>query len=306
MKNITSNQTTLTKIRIGHSPDSDDAFMFHATTNGKIDLEGIEFAHELHDIQTLNEWAKDAKLETTAISVHAYAHVRQHYSVLTHGASMGGESYGPSLVVMKDKFQIPSYQYGKDQNNQAFYDQIKNLKFGIPGEMTSAFLALKLFLPFPLTNYKIIPFNQIMDEVVKGTVDVGLLIHEGQLTHESLGLTQIANLGVWWWKKTNNLPLPLGVNVIRKNLGSEMVGKVSRIMKRSIEYALNHRSEALDYAMRYAGDMPKSLADQFVGMYVNNWTLDLGAKGQESIKLFLKEAEDRGFIAKQAPVEFVS
>jgi 1,4-dihydroxy-6-naphthoate synthase len=121
-----------------------------------------------------------------------------------------------------------------------------------------------------------------------------------------LGLTQIANLGVWWWKKTNNLPLPLGVNVIRKNLGSEMVGKVSRIMKRSIEYALNHRSEALDYAMRYAGDMPKSLADQFVGMYVNNWTLDLGAKGQESIKLFLKEAEDRGFIAKQAPVEFVS
>lgn len=283
-------------IRIGHSPDSDDAFMFHATTNKKIDLEGIEFAHELRDIQTLNEWAKEGKLETTAISVHAYAYVRNLYAVLTHGASMGGENYGPSLVVRKT--EAVSDSEFKPQN-------WINKKFGIPGEMTSAFLALKLFLPFELKNYKVIPFKDIEQAVIDGVVDVGLLIHEGQLTHETLGLKSQVNLGQWWWQKTGGLPLPLGVNTVRKDLGTDLMQKCSRIMKRSIQYALDNRQEALDYAMIYARDLEKRLADQFVGMYVNHWTLDMGAKGKQSIELFLKEAEERGFIPRQAPVEFV-
>ncbi len=288
--------TQLQTIRIGHSPDSDDAFMFHATTNKKIDLEGIDFKHELHDIQTLNVWAKEGKLETTAISVHAYAFVRDKYAVLTHGASMGGENYGPSLVVKKENAIHDSQFTTHDWENK---------KFGIPGEMTSAFLALKLFLPFELKNYKVIPFKDIEQAVIDGVVDIGLLIHEGQLTHETLGLKSQINLGQWWWQKTDGLPLPLGVNVVRKDLGSDLMQKCSRIMKRSIQYALDNRQEALDYAMIYARELPKATADKFVGMYVNHWTLDMGAKGKQSIELFLKEAEERGFIPRQAPVEFV-
>lgn len=285
---ITSEITTAKTLTLGHSPDSDDAFMFYALAKDKIDSEGLRFAHVLRDIQTLNDWAGEGKLDTTAISVHAYAYVQDKYALLSHGASMG-DGYGP-MVVATAPLKI---------------QDLKDKRIAIPGPLTSAYLALQLFLdgmPFtPVWTH----FDEIMAAVKDGTVDAGLIIHEGQLTHQSEGLYTIVDLGVWWTDRTNT-PLPLGVNAIKRDLGDELSAKMSRVMRRSIEFALTHRSDALDHAMTYARDLPPELADAFVGMYVNELTLDLGERGKKGIELFLSEASAKGLIPSvQHPLAFV-
>jgi len=273
-------------MQLGHSPDSDDAFMFYGLAAHLVDSEGLEFEHILRDIQTLNEWAKEGKLECTAISVHAYAYVHDKYAILTHGASMG-DGYGP-MVVVRDPI-LPS--------------DLPNVKIAVPGLMTSAFLALSLYLGGTF-DYVVMPFDKIMQAVAAGEVTAGLIIHEGQLTHESLALYNILDLG-HWWKDETGLPLPLGVNAIRKDLPLEVQQKASRALKASIEYSLHHRHKALHHAMTYAGDMDASTADTFVGMYVNNWTVDMGEAGKRSIQLFLDRGVERGLIPAVGPVEFV-
>ena len=273
-------------MKLGHSPDSDDAFMFYGLAHNKVDSEGLEFEHILKDIQTLNEWAKEGRLECTAISVHAYAYVSDKYAILTHGASMG-DGYGPMVVVKKD----------------AEVGDLGSMKIAIPGLMTSAFLSLSLYIGKPF-EYVVMPFDTIMEAVAAGEVEAGLIIHEGQLTHESLGLKCILDTGKWWKERTG-LPLPLGVNAIRKDLGPDLQLRASRSLKRSIVHALEHRSGALQHAMQYAGDMDSSTADTFVGMYVNNWTVDMGEAGKRSIQMFLDEAAEKGLIESVGQVEFV-
>lgn len=279
---------TTRTLTLGHSPDSDDAFMFYGLAKEKIDTEGLHFEHILRDIQTLNEWARAGKLDTTAISLHAYAYVQDRYALLAHGASMG-DQYGP-MVVAKEEFD-PRDLAGK--------------RIAIPGKMTSAYLTFLIYMNGvafePVDTY----FQQIMDDVVEGKVDAGLIIHEGQLTHGSLGLHTIVDLGVWWQDRTGT-PLPLGVNAIRRDLGEDLMGKMSRVMRRSIEYSLSHRDEALEYALTFARDMPRETADKFVGMYVNELTLDLGERGKRGIELLLTEGAQRGLIPPVLmPVTFV-
>jgi 1,4-dihydroxy-6-naphthoate synthase len=276
-----------TLIRLGHSPDSDDAFMFYGLAEGHVDTEGLRFEHILRDIETLNQWALEGRLEITAISVHAYAHVADKYAILTHGASMG-DNYGP-IVVTREPVD-PEWLRGR--------------RITIPGTMTSAFLALRLYLGD--FEYDILPFDEIMEAVSSGKAEAGLLIHEGQLTHESLGLHCVIDLGKWWHERTGGLPLPLGVNAVRRDLGAERMAQLSRILKASILYGLDHREEALAHAMRFARGLPTATADQFVGMYVNDWTIDMGERGQRSIRLFLEEAIARGVVAHQVPVDFIS
>ncbi len=273
-------------MKLGHSPDSDDAFMFYGLAHNKVDAEGLVFEHILKDIQTLNEWAQEGRLECTAISVHAYAFVSDKYAILTHGASMG-DGYGPMIVVQKDKE----------------VSDLSTLKIAIPGLMTSAFLSLSLFIGKPY-EYVVMPFDTIMEAVAAGEVEAGLIIHEGQLTHETLGLKCILDLGKWW-KEDTGLPLPLGVNAIRKDLSPDLQLRASRSLKRSIVHALENRSGALTHAMQYAGDMDPGTADTFVGMYVNNWTVDMGEPGKRSIQMFLDRAAEQGLIAPVGPVEFV-
>lgn len=275
-----------THIQLGHSPDSDDAFMFYGLADHKVNDEGLTFEHILRDIQTLNEWAKDGKLECTAISVHAYAYVHDKYAVLVHGASMG-DGYGP-MVVTRDPMTP---------------EDLPNVTIAIPGLMTSAFLALSLFLPTNF-NYVVMPFDEIMPAVHRGDVPAGLLIHEGQLTHMRLGLYNIIDLGKWW-KEDTGLPLPLGVNAIRKDLSLDVQQRASRALKASIEYGLEHRASAVDHAMQYARDMDTETADTFVGMYVNDWTVNMGEAGKRSIQLFLDRAVERGLIPPTGAVEFV-
>lgn len=275
-----------TLIRLGHSPDSDDAFMFYGLAEGHIDTEGLQFEHTLRDIETLNQWALEGRLEITAISVHAYAYVADKYAILSHGASMG-DNYGP-MVVTREQVD-PEWLRGK--------------RIAIPGTMTSAFLALRLYLGD--FEYDVMPFDEIMEAVSAGKAEAGLLIHEGQLTHESLGLHCVVDLGKWWHERTAGLPLPLGVNAVRRDLGPERMAQLSRILKASIVYGLEHREEGLAYAMRFARGLPTATADQFVGMYVNDWTVDMGERGQESIRLFLKEAVERGVFPHEVPVDFV-
>lgn len=275
-----------TLIRLGHSPDSDDAFMFYGLAEGHIDTEGLQFEHILRDIETLNQWALEGRLEITAISVHAYAYVADKYAILSHGASMG-DNYGP-MVVTREQVG-PEWLRGK--------------RIAIPGTMTSAFLALRLYLGD--FEYDVMPFDEIMEAVSVGKAEAGLLIHEGQLTHESLGLHCVVDLGKWWHERTGGLPLPLGVNAVRRDLGPERMAQLSRILKASIVYGLEHRDEGLAYAMRFARGLPTATADQFVGMYVNDWTVDMGERGQESIRLFLKEAVERGVFPHEVPVDFV-
>ena len=282
-----SAEDKLELMRLGHSPDSDDAFMFYALAEHKIDTEGFEFEHILRDIETLNQWAREGKLEITAISVHAYAYVADKYAILSHGASMG-DNYGPMVVTREPNADV---------------EWLRGKRIAIPGEMTSAFLALRLFLGD--FEYEVVPFDQIMEAVAEGRYDAGLLIHEGQLTHGELGLHMLVDLGKWWNKETDGLPLPLGVNAVRRDLGAERMAALSRVLKASIQYSLDHRAAALQHAMQFARGLSTETADTFVGMYVNDWTLDMGPRGKESIRLFLKRASEQGIIPAGIPVDFV-
>jgi len=278
------------KLTLGHSPDPDDAFMFYALANNLIDQKGYDFEHILQDIQTLNERATRGELDISAISIHAYAYVSEQYALLPSGASMG-DGYGPMLVA---KQQISK-------------EDIPDKKIAIPGEMTSAFLALQLWIGQPKENlnYIVVPFDKIFDAVNSEQADIGLIIHEGQLTYKNEGLTCCADLGSWWGEENDGLPLPLGGNVIHKRIAQTERKKISDLLTKSIQYSLDHRTEAVKHALQYARDMGIELADEFVGMYVNHWTLDYGEKGRETIKRFLEQAHEAGLIAHRQELEFV-
>jgi 1,4-dihydroxy-6-naphthoate synthase len=273
-------------ITVGHSPDPDDAFMFYALAHDKIDTGPFAFRHELQDIETLNRRALKGELEVTAISIHAYAHLLDKYALLPSGCSMG-DKYGP-MVVAKRPMTI---------------EELRTARIAVPGTMTTAFLTLRLLLPGGFT-FEVMPFDHILKAVEDGKYDAGLIIHEGQLTFQNQGLHLVVDLGVWWQEKTG-LPLPLGGNVVRRDLGPEKIQHISRLLKQSIQYSLDHRQEALDYALQYARDMDKKLADQFVGMYVNSWTLDYGTRGREAVRRLLSEGFKAGVIPSPVNVEFV-
>ena len=279
------------RLTLGHSPDPDDAFMFYGLAKELIPTHGFQFEHILQDIQTLNERATRGELDISAISIHAYAYVADQYALLPSGASMG-DGYGPMLVAKQ--------VYSRDE--------IATRRIAVPGTMTSAFLALQLWLGRPARefNHVIVPFDQIFQTVRSGAADVGLIIHEGQLTFQNEGLVCCADLGVWWGRENDGLPLPLGGNVIHKRHAPATRKVISDILTASIRFSLDHRPEAVQHALRYARDMGRDLADQFVGMYVNHWTLDYGERGRESIRRFLGRAHDRGLIPHRQELEFVS
>jgi len=281
-------QTTLT---LGHSPDPDDAFMFYALAKDLIPTHGFQFQHILQDIQTLNERATRGELDISAVSIHAYAYVSDKYALLPSGASMG-DGYGPMLVA-KQKFSRV---------------EIAGKKIAVPGTMTSAFLALQLWLGKPAKefNYVVVPFDQIFATVKSGKADVGLIIHEGQLTYKNEGLVVCEDLGIWWGSQNNGLPLPLGGNVIHKKFPVDVRRKISGILSASIQYSLDHRPDAVQHALQFARDMGRDLADKFVGMYVNHWTLDYGDRGRESIRRFLGLGFERGLLPHRQELEFVS
>src|SRR5437660_3895499 len=273
-------------ITVGHSPDPDDAFMFYALAHDKLDTGDLQFRHELQDIETLNRRALRGELEVTAISIHAYASLLDKYALLPSGCSMG-DKYGP-MVVARRPMTI---------------DQLRSIKIAVPGTMTTAFLALRLLLPEGF-SYEVMPFDQIIPAVASGQFEAGLIIHEGQLTFQNQGLHLVVDLGVWWQERTG-LPLPLGGNVVRRDLGADTIRQISRLLKESIRYGLEHRQDALAYALRYARDMDVSLADKFVGMYVNDWTLDYGSRGREAVRRLLDEGHRAGVIPSPVAVEFV-
>ena len=272
------------KIRIGHSPDSDDAFMFYALAKDLIPTGPFEIVHVIEDIETLNQRALAAELEVTAISVHAYAYVAKDYVFMPCGASIG-DRYGP-LVVSK-----------------APIDTLAGKRIAIPGKMTTAYLTLSLFEPNFEAETR--PFDKILDAVQQDEVDAGLIIHEGQLTYAREGLHKVIDLGEWWYEETG-LPLPLGANVIRRNLGTEKIRKITALLKQSIQYSLDHRSRGLEYAMTYARDMETDLADKFVGMYVNNYTLDYGENGKAGVRELLHRGNAAGIIPHRVDADFVS
>ncbi|MCG9130979.1 ABC transporter substrate-binding protein [Candidatus Poribacteria bacterium] len=272
------------KIRIGHSPDSDDAFMFYALAKGLIPTNPYEIVHVIEDIETLNQRALNAELEVTAISVHAYAYVAKDYALMPCGASIG-DRYGP-LVVSK-----------------APMDTLEGKRVAIPGKMTTAYLTLSLFQPNFEAEAR--PFDKILEAVQQDEVDAGLIIHEGQLTYAREGLHKVIDLGEWWYEETG-LPLPLGANVIRRNLGTETIGKVTALLKQSIQYSLDHRVHGLEYAMTYARDMETELADKFVGMYVNDYTLDYGDKGRAGVRELLDRGNAAGIIPHRVEADFVT
>lgn len=304
------NTRTLT---LGHSPDPDDAFMFYGLAKELIPTHGFRFEHILQDIQTLNERATRGELDISAVSIHAYAYVSDQYALLPSGASMG-DGYGPMLVA-KHKFSR---------------DEVARKKIAVPGTMTSAFLALQLWLgnevgrvaprapsvartgngalgeTRPTFDYVVVPFDQIFQTVRSGAVDVGLIIHEGQLTYQNEGLVVCEDLGAWWGRENDGLPLPLGGNVIHKRFEPRTRKTISDILTASIQFSLDHRPEAVQHALQYARDMGRNLADQFVGMYVNHWTLDYGERGREAIRRFLDQAFERNLIRHRQILEFVS
>jgi 5,8-dihydroxy-2-naphthoate synthase len=273
-----------TTIHVSHSPDSDDAFMFYALAEGKVDTNGITYVHELADIESLNQRARRAELEVTAVSIHAYAYIADRYALLPHGASMG-DRYGPRLVATTPMTKA----------------DIVGRRIAIPGPLTTAYLTLKLYEP----NFVAVatPFDQIEEAVLNGDVDLGLLIHEGQLTYAERGLHLVEDMGEWWYQETG-LPLPLGGNVVRKDLGGPMIATISRHLRDSIEYGLTHRQRALDHAMRYARGLEREKADTFVGMYVNEWTLDYGERGREAVRQLLDRGTAAGIIPRKVAVEF--
>ena len=278
-------------LTLGHSPDPDDAFMFYGLAKELIPSHGFRFEHVLQDIQTLNERATRGELDISAISIHAYAYVSSQYALLPSGASMG-DGYGPMLVAREKLTK----------------SEIAHKKIAVPGKMTSAFLALQLWLEKPATDlvYTIVPFDQIFKAVRSGEAEVGLIIHEGQLTYQNEGLQMCEDLGAWWGRQTDGLPLPLGGNVIHKRFAPEVRKTISGILTASIQFSLDHRAEAVQHALQYARDMGRDLADRFVGMYVNHWTLDYGDKGRESIRQFLGRAFEAGLIPHRQELEFVN
>ncbi|HEV3118015.1 MAG TPA: MqnA/MqnD/SBP family protein [Gemmataceae bacterium] len=273
-------------ITVGHSPDPDDAFMFYALAHDKLDTGDLRFRHELQDIETLNRRALHGELEVTAVSIHAYAHLLDKYALLPSGCSMG-DRYGPMVVAKRPMTA----------------GDLKTARIAVPGTLTTAFLTLRLLLPQGF-SYEVLPFDKILNAVAEGRFDAGLIIHEGQLTFQNQGLHLVVDLGVWWQERTG-LPLPLGGNVVRRDLGDATMKQISRLLKESIRYALAHRDDALNYALQYARDMDKGLADQFVGMYVNDWTLDYGPRGRTAVRRLLEEGHKAGIIPSPVDVEFV-
>jgi 1,4-dihydroxy-6-naphthoate synthase len=272
-------------ITVAHSPDSDDAFMFYGLATNKLDTGNLKFEHTLKDIQSLNEDAKNGVFDVTAISFHAYAYVSDKYALLPHGASIG-DKYGP-IVVSREPREAAD---------------IGKMRIAVPGELTSAFLALRLYNQD--FEYEVVPFDEIIDAVQKGRVDAGLLIHEGQLFYKEMGLDKVLDLGEWWFERTG-LPLPMGGNVIRRELGADLMKEVSKYLKQSIEFSLDNREDALAYAMQFAREMAPELTDRFVAMWVNNLTLDYGERGREGVKRLLQEGYETGIIKKKVEVEFV-
>lgn len=275
-------------IHVAHSPDSDDAFMFYALAAGKLDTGDLEYVHELSDIESLNQRALKAELEVSAVSIHAYAHLWRTYALLSSGSSMG-DGYGPRLVA---RTPAPEDVRGA----------LRGRKVAVPGKLTTAFLALQLYQP--AIEYVVVPFDQIEDAVHRGEVDVGLLIHEGQLTYADDGLHLWDDLGAWWMRETG-LPLPLGGNVVRRDLGEAVTSQIARDLRASIEYALAHRAPALSHAMQFNRGIGNERTDTFVGMYVNDWTVDYGARGREAVRLLLDRAFEAGLIPERVQVDFV-
>jgi 1,4-dihydroxy-6-naphthoate synthase len=273
-------------IRLGHSPDPDDAFMFWGLASGRVDPRGFEFEHVLADIQTLNEWALEGRLEVTAISLHAYPHVQEHYALLPHGASMGS-GYGPIVVAREPMSR----------------EQLAGVRISVPGKMTTAFLVLRLYLGD--FEYRETPFDRILDEVREGQADAGLLIHEGQLTYDGLGLHKVVDLGEWWLLETG-LPLPLGVNAARRDLGEDALRELSSVLEESIRAGLDNRQEALSYAGRFGRGLDAELTDRFVGMYVNELTCDYGDEGRAAVKELLRRGDAIGAFPEPVRVDFVA
>jgi 1,4-dihydroxy-6-naphthoate synthase len=277
-------------LRLGHSPDPDDAFMFYGLAKNLIPSGPYRFEHILQDIETLNQRARRGELEITTISIHAYPYVADKYALTSCGSSMG-DGYGPMVIATKP----------------VNLEDLRGKTIAIPGKLTTAYLALQLCIgkAGEAFNPVVLPFDEIPGQVKAGVVDAGLIIHEGQLTYKQLGLHLIVDLGVWWQKKTN-LPLPLGGNCIRKNLGQPVMQEVTNIIKQSIQFSLAHRPEAVEYALQFGRDLDKKLADQFVGMYVNEWTLDYGARGREAITKLLGEGAKAGLVPAIERIEFIT
>ncbi len=272
-------------LRLGHSPDPDDAFMFYALAENLIDTEGLEFEHVLQDIETLNQRAENGELEITALSVHAYAFLRDRYILLPHGASMG-DGYGP-LVVSRKPMRV---------------EDLGHAVIAVPGLRTSAFLAARLALGD--FEHTVVPFDEIMEYVTAGEADAGLLIHEGQLTYAGHELNKVLDLGEWWRDETDGLPLPLGVNAVRRDLPEDVVRRITRVLGNSIRHALEHREPAVKHALRYGRGLDTTLADRFIGMYVNDLTRDLGARGREGIEAFLTRGHAAGLVPGPVTLEF--
>ena len=273
-------------IRVGHSPDPDDAFMFHALANDKLDTGRYHFTHELVDIETLNHRAFKGELELTAVSLHGYAFVTEKYALCSCGASMG-DGYGP-MVVTKTPMKIAD---------------LKGKHIAVPGTLTTAFLTLKLLLGDGFTH-TVVPFDEILNVVERGEADAGLVIHEGQLTYADQGLHLVVDLGVWW-KEETGLPLPLGANAIRRDLGRKTMEEVTTLLKASIQYGLDHRQEALAHAAKYGRDLDPGRNDKFVGMYVNDWTLDFGPVGRQAVATLLQRGYEAGIIPRPVELEFI-
>ncbi|HMB07524.1 MAG TPA: MqnA/MqnD/SBP family protein [Isosphaeraceae bacterium] len=279
--------TTATRmIRVGHSPDSDDAFMFYALTHDKLDTGGLRFVHQLEDIETLNRRALNGELEVSAVSIHAFAHLADRYALLASGASMG-DRYGPTVITREP----------------AILADLRGRTIAVPGLLTTAYLALRLCLGGDVPVV-VLPFDQILPAVAQGRADAGLIIHEGQLYFGDRGLHKVVDLGQWWFEETG-LPLPLGGNVVRKDLGEGLVDRIARLLKQSILYALEHRREALEYALRFARDLDPALVDRFVGMYVNDRTVDYGPKGREAVRTLLARGAEAGLVPGPLDVQFV-
>ncbi len=278
---------TSTTLQLGHSPDPDDAFMFYALAKDKIDTGKWKFEHVLRDIQTLSSWARTGKLEITAISIHAYPYVADHYALTSCGSSMG-DGYGP-MIVARSPMKL---------------DDLRGKTIAIPGELTTAFLTTQLCLGVGSFKHVVVMFDEIPKLVAEGKVDAGLIIHEGQLTFKTLGLHLVVDLGVWWKDKTG-LPLPLGGNCIRKDLGQPAMQEVTDILKQSIQYSLDHRAPAVEYSLQFGRDLNRELADKFVGMYVNHWTLDYGDIGRTAITRLLSEGAKAGIVPAIGSIDFV-
>lgn len=281
---ISESRQTLT---LGHSPDPDDAFMFYGLATGKVDSGRWRFEHVLQDIQTLNERARRGELDITAISIHAYPYVADKYALTNCGSSMG-DGYGP-MVVTRQPMKLAD---------------LKGKKIAVPGTMTTAFLALNLCLGKGNFAHEVVMFDQILDHVAAGKADAGLIIHEGQLTYRNQKLHCVVDLGAWWQQQTG-FPLPLGGNVIRRDLGPENMREIAGILKTSIQYSLDHRAEAVQHALNYARDMGRDLADQFVGMYVNHWTLDYGDAGRAAVRELLRRGHEAGLVPDPGEIDFV-